>query len=46
MNTRTSVSARTSRAEALFEGRDHLWIDNTHLSAADVAGQVVEALGL
>jgi hypothetical protein len=33
-------------AESLFEGRDHLRIDNRELSAAETAERVVAALGL
>jgi hypothetical protein len=33
-------------ADRVLAGRDYLRVDNTHLSAADVAGRVVEAFGL
>ena len=33
-------------ADALFEGRHYVKIDNTHLPADEVAEQVVRALGL
>ena len=35
-----------SEADAVLAGHDHLRIDNTRLSAADVAARVVDGLGL